>query len=65
LVVRGHEDRDRHRVDADGPHDFEAGHAGHLDVEKYEIGMQAVDRLHSGGAGVRRSDDRHTITIRE
>jgi hypothetical protein len=36
-----------------------------LDVEKYQIRMEAVDRLHGGGAGVRSPDDRHAITFRE
>ena len=55
FVVGGHEDRRRHAIDADGLDHLEAIHAGHLQIEKHEIGRRMPDRIPRPPARTRRS----------
>ena len=57
LVVRRHEHGRRHVGRSDGAHDFEPGHAGHLHVEKYEIGRQRSNRFDRRNAVADHADD--------
>ena len=53
VIEGGHEDDERHARGADGLDDLESAGAGHLDVEKDQVRLQAsdgVDRLGAGGA---------------
>src|SRR4051812_19526080 len=60
-IVRRDEDRRRHRVDADGPNDFEAAHPWHLDVEKDEVWMQRSNRFDRGRPIAGGSYDLHSL----
>jgi len=57
LVVRRHEHGGRHVGRSDGAHDLEPGHAGHLYVEEYEIGLQRSNCLDCRNAVADHADD--------
>ena len=66
LIVRRHEDDVRRRLRVDhAPRDFESRQAGHLDVEKHDVGLQPGDRRDGFDAVAGLTDDLDAADLAE
>ena len=57
MIEGGHEDDERHARRADSLDDIESAGAGHLDVEKHQIGLEAPDGVDRVGTRGTLGDD--------